>query len=485
VGTDHGSSTAFGNVNGVMHDQDGTSSQCATDLLTAYNQLNATIPTNYIAPLIGNGTTLFAGVYSVSGASTLDGELILDAQNDPNAVFIFKLQGSFSTNAASKVTLLNGALACNVFWKVEGKVSMATHSSMKGTVVANNAAIVVSTGSVLEGRALSTTGAVTVDGFTAYMPLGCGSVTLTGPAAPSLATTQCYGLFSSNGAVVNTGVSTILGDVGTNLTTTDGFDALKVSGNIHKIPDTNTAQCAADLINVYTYLNTLSTNIELLFPKQFGHNLVLTPHVYYLNSATVLTDSVFLNAQGNANAVFVIKINGALSTNTYSKVILINGTQSKNVFWVVNGAVNIDNYSIFRGTLVCNNAAIGFGIGATLDGRAMTTTGALSVAELTMIMPISCTPTNVEIVNTDKILNIVTIAPNPISSTTTITINVDNKTANYKLVLYNSLGKEVINTALTQQKTALNSKELHSGIYFFKIMNNDKLIQSGKLISKQ
>ncbi|MGZ4064812.1 MAG: hypothetical protein ACXVP0_17685, partial [Bacteroidia bacterium] len=44
VGTNNGSSTAFGNVNGVMHDADGASAQCATDLLTAYNQLNAMVP---------------------------------------------------------------------------------------------------------------------------------------------------------------------------------------------------------------------------------------------------------------------------------------------------------------------------------------------------------------------------------------------------------------------------------------------------------
>jgi hypothetical protein len=484
VGTDHGSSTAFGNVDGVMHDQDGTSAQCATDLLAAYNQLNATIPTDFIAPLMGNGTTLFTGVYSVSGASTLDGELTLDAQNDPNAVFIFKLQGSLSTTAASKITLLNGALACNVFWKVEGLVSMATGTSMKGTVIANNAAIVVSTGSKLEGRALSTTGAITVDGFTATMPLGCGSVTLTGPAAPNLATTQCYGLFSTNGNVVNTGISTIRGDVGTNVTTTNGFDALKVSGNIHLIPDVSTAQCAADLTNVYTNLNTLTSNIELLYPQQFGHNLVLTPHVYYLNSAAVLTDSVFLNAQGNANAVFVIKINGALSTNTYSKVILINGTQSKNIYWVVNGAVSINNYSTFRGTLVCNNAAISFGFGATLDGRAMTTTGALSVSELTMTMPISCTVTSMETIDTNKALNSITISPNPISSNTTIVVN-SNKINDYILKVYNVLGKEVINLALIQPTTVLDSRKLLTGMYFYNLTSKGRIIQSGKLISNQ
>ena len=50
VGTNNGSSTNFGNVNGVMHDMDGTSAQCTADLLIAYNNLNSTIPAFFPAP---------------------------------------------------------------------------------------------------------------------------------------------------------------------------------------------------------------------------------------------------------------------------------------------------------------------------------------------------------------------------------------------------------------------------------------------------
>ncbi len=58
VGTNNGSSTGFGNVNGVMDDNNGASATCAADLLSAYNQLNADIPTFFPAPLLGNGDTL-------------------------------------------------------------------------------------------------------------------------------------------------------------------------------------------------------------------------------------------------------------------------------------------------------------------------------------------------------------------------------------------------------------------------------------------
>ncbi len=262
VGTNNGSSTFFGNVNGQMHDADGVSAQCAADLLIAYNQLNSAVPTFFPAPLLGNGDTLIAGVYNISAAATLNLDLYLNG--NANAVFIFQIQGPLSTNANSKIKLINGALACNVFWKVEGLVSMASGTSMKGTVIANNAAINMNTGDTLEGRALSTAGAVTVDGTLAYTPTGCGSSVLSGPSAPNLASAICYGTFSSDGAVTNTGVSDVTGDVGTNNGLTTGFNPLLVTGTVHPIPDVSTGACASDLLNVYTYLNTLPYDIELL-----------------------------------------------------------------------------------------------------------------------------------------------------------------------------------------------------------------------------
>ena len=95
VGTNNGSSTGFGNVNGVMNDGDTASVHCAADLLALYNQLNGATPTAHPAALLGNGGTLNAGVYAISSATTLNSDLILDGQGNANAVFIFQIQGSF------------------------------------------------------------------------------------------------------------------------------------------------------------------------------------------------------------------------------------------------------------------------------------------------------------------------------------------------------------------------------------------------------
>lgn len=110
---------------------------------------------------------------------------------------------------------------------------------MKGTIIANNAGISINSGAELEGRALSTSGAINVDGILAYTPIGCGSAVLNGPIAPNLNSVICYAVFSSDGPVINSGTTFLTGDVGTNVGLTTGFQALNVSGMIHPIPDTS------------------------------------------------------------------------------------------------------------------------------------------------------------------------------------------------------------------------------------------------------
>lgn len=482
VGTDNGSSTGFGNVDGVMNDMNAVSAQASTDLMVAYGQLNGATPTvNLLSPLMGGGQTLIAGIYTLPSATSLDLELILDAQGNSNAEFIFQIPGAFSSSSNAKVKLINGAKACNVFWKVEGMISLGAGTTMRGTLVANSGEIVMSIGDTLEGRAFSINGAITIDALLAYTPIGCGSPTLTGPAAPVLGMASCFALFTADGAMLNTGVTTVKGDVGTNNGLTTGFDPLTVDGTVHPIPNGTTDACASDLLVAYTYMNTLPADIELLYPAQFGNNLVLTPHSYVMNGAVSFTDTLYLNAQGNANAIFAINTYGAFSTSTYSKVILINGAQAKNVYWKVTGAVQINDYSIFKGTMIVSGGSVALNTGVNIEGRVLTTVGDYTTSAITAISDANC---GVNSLTDLENQNAISFAPNPFTNSVTLKVKDMNNSKNMVFTLYTVMGDEVTSTTLLKESTTIDTSIVPSGIYFYRVTENGQVIQTGKVIAQ-
>ncbi|HEX8270634.1 MAG TPA: ice-binding family protein [Flavobacterium sp.] len=477
VGSNNGPSTNFGNIDGVMQTGNGETAAAAASLTIAYDQLHAAIPNFFPAPLFGNGQILGAGTYSVGESATLDNVLTLNGNE--NSVFIFKIQGSFASTANSQVVLTGGALACNVFWKIEGLVSLASGTSFKGTIVANNAAINLNSGAMLEGRALSTTGAVNIDGATVRIPLGCGTPMLTGPAEPVLGTVACYTIFSGSGSVQNTGITFVTGDVGTNVGLTTGFQAENVEGTIHPNPDVSTAQCASDLNGVYSYLHALPVDIQLLYPAALGHNLVLTPHTYLMDAATVLTGTITLNAQNNPDAVFVMKINGALSTSTYATVNLINQAKPENVYWKIDGAVDLNDYAEFKGTLICNNGAMIVNTGAEIIGRALSTTGGVSTFGINAHMTPGCGSLAV---NTPAAsAKAVQFYPNPFSGT--LNVAVGELGDDSVLSIYNVLGALVMQKSLTQAVTTIETN-LPAGMYVYRLTDANGSLQTGKLIAE-
>ncbi|MEX2428447.1 MAG: ice-binding family protein, partial [Bacteroidales bacterium] len=405
VGTNSGSNSNFGNVNGVMHAGDGVTTQSTADLITARDFLvAANHDSAIINPVIGNDSTLYAGTYLFPGeAVSLDKSLTLDGQGNPNAVFIFKMAAvspvyAFSTSVDAEVKLINGAQASNVYWYISGAVSIAPGTSMKGTIIAGGA---VSMGAdvTLEGRALTINGSVTINngdiGLSVYLPVDISAPLPTGPAAPVFVESKVYAVFSSLGDVSDDGTSHVTGSVGSNTALPTGFNPLYVSGNIEGM-NPATAGAKADLLLVYDALNTLTADIELLAPAQFGHNLVLTPNTYVMNSAVSFTDTLILDASGNEDAVFIIKTYGAFASGVHSNVLLKNGTQAKNVFWMVNGAVSIGDSSKFNGTIIANNGAIDLLKGSTIDGRALTTNGSISTTGMKTVLPIPLVSINHE-----------------------------------------------------------------------------------------
>jgi hypothetical protein len=165
VGLDPGTSvTGWDDVthDGSLHVDDNVAEQAKVDLVTAYNDAASRTPSTTAGTELG-GETLVGGVYSSeSGTFEITGELTLDAQGDPDTVWVFQMASTLNTAVDSTVTLINGADACNVFWQVGSSATLRTDTSFVGTIMALES-ITLNTRAIVEGRVLARNAAVTMD----------------------------------------------------------------------------------------------------------------------------------------------------------------------------------------------------------------------------------------------------------------------------------------------------------------------------------
>lgn len=119
-------------------DQNTGNAQARADVQTSYNGLLATSCTTDMTRVDMNNQRLFPGVYCFSTGTILNGQVLLDAQNDPNAVFVFKMNNRFDVWQNATVVLLGGARPENIFWQVGGTVTIGANARFVGTVVAMN-----------------------------------------------------------------------------------------------------------------------------------------------------------------------------------------------------------------------------------------------------------------------------------------------------------------------------------------------------------
>ena len=115
---------------------------------------------NYTGTDLGT-LTLAPGVYKFNTSAQLTGTLVLDAQGDSTAVFVFQIGSTLTTASASSVSLINGAQAGNVYWQVGSSATLGTTTSFKGNIFAE-ASITCNTGATVTGKLVALTGAVTL-----------------------------------------------------------------------------------------------------------------------------------------------------------------------------------------------------------------------------------------------------------------------------------------------------------------------------------
>jgi LPXTG-motif cell wall-anchored protein len=148
-----------------------------TALITAYDDAAGRTPATTVTADLG-GQTLVGGVYNAAAAMALTGTLILDGQNNPDAVWVFQSGSTLTSAGSSVVSLINGAQACHVFWQVGSSATFGTSSDFTGHVLALTS-ITATTGATFKGQLLARNGAVTLDTNTITNDVCAAAVTPT------------------------------------------------------------------------------------------------------------------------------------------------------------------------------------------------------------------------------------------------------------------------------------------------------------------
>jgi len=218
---------------------------------------------------------------------------------------------------------------------------------------------------------------------TAYI-LACVVLFISGSAqaqlAPNLGTAKAYGAFSGAGAIGSTGLTVVNGNIGTYVGAFTGFPPGIYTGEKH-VADAAALAAKNDLTTGYNLLNDATHAIifdEALIATM-GNGQVLYSKTYGRGDLTTISGDLTFDAEGDPDAIFIVKIRAALNVAKFTKIKLANGAKALNIYWAVNGAVSVLDSSVFLGTVIANGAIHFYG-GSTLEGSALAVVGAVTLA---------------------------------------------------------------------------------------------------------
>lgn len=171
-------------ISGTVHLADSAALQAKNDLIIAYDDAMGRTPVTRIPSELG-GTTLTPGTYdSADGTFQITGTLTLDAQGDPDGVFVFKTASTLITASASNVNLINSARFCRTFFAVGSSATLGTNSHFAGHILAMES-ITANTGASVQGQLLARSGAVTLDNNTIMNGLCAAAPVVTPVVTPT------------------------------------------------------------------------------------------------------------------------------------------------------------------------------------------------------------------------------------------------------------------------------------------------------------
>jgi hypothetical protein len=193
-------------------------------------------------------------------------------------------------------------------------------------------------------------------------------------------------------AAISGGGDQINGDVGLNPGSAQGIPPSEINGAIH-VDDQAIIDAQAALLAAYNDAVSRSVNAQTLQGNLGG--LTITPGLYVNSSSVEISGTganaiLTLDAQGDANAVFIFKMGSTLTVGTGTSIVLSGGAQAKNVYWQVGTSATLGTTSIFKGNILAavsitvnNGAAVEGSLFAGSGGGA----GAVTVQSSTITVP--------------------------------------------------------------------------------------------------
>jgi hypothetical protein len=218
----------------------------------------------------------------------------------------------------------------------------------------------------------------------AALVVGANSIAALAATDPGLASAGNFAVLSGAG-MTNTGPSWISGAIGASGAGITGFPP-GTAGPQHA-GDATFTTAETDLTAAY------GAAVQTCTADYTGVNLgglTLGPGVYCQTTAPTLTGTLTL--QGSGIYIFLIGTTAApttLVTAPSARVNLIGGAQPCQVFWRVTSSATLDTSTQFVGTIMAN-ISIQMLSRATLHGRALARTAAVTLDTNRIIQPTGC-----------------------------------------------------------------------------------------------
>ncbi len=194
-------------------------------------------------------------------------------------------------------------------------------------------------------------------------------------ATVPLGTACMFGILAATPAVANSGPTNVTGDVGIwPAASITGFPPGTLTGTEYA-GDAVAQTAQGDLTTAYNYAASAAGGAVLT--ADIGGQ-TLAPGVYKTTSAQPslgITGSLTLSGNG----VYIFQIVSTLTTAANnSQVILSGGATPQDVFWQVGSSATLGTTTTFAGTIMAQ-ASVSLDTGATLNGRALARTGAVTL----------------------------------------------------------------------------------------------------------